>query len=127
MSALKKLEREFQECVLARSNDMRGEVVGTEQASAEERVGIYVEGYRLRLLEILEDNFPGLLALLGEEEFDRLGRAYIDAYPSHHPSVRWFGKEMGEFLHKTSPYASRPELVEMADFELRQSDVFDAT
>jgi hypothetical protein len=126
MSALKKLERDFQACVLARSNDMRGEVVGTEQASAEERVGVYVEGYRLRLLEILEDNFPGLLALLGGEEFDRLGRAYIDAYPSRHPSVRWFGQEMGEFLTKTPAYAGRPELAEMAAFELRQSDVFDA-
>ncbi|HSC46448.1 MAG TPA: DNA-binding domain-containing protein, partial [Gammaproteobacteria bacterium] len=126
MSALLKLERSFQDCVLAGNHDMAGQVVGTASASAEERVGIYVDAYRLRLLEILEDNYPGLRVLVGDEVFDRLGRSYIDAHPSIHPSVRWFSRHLEEFLKTTAPYAGHPYLAEMAAFEWAQSMVFDA-
>lgn len=126
MSALQKLQGDFQHCVLSRSSDMHGQVVGTARAGASERVDVYVEGYRLRLLEVLEDNFPGLRALLGNEEFDRCGRAYIDAHPSRHPSVREFSRQVSAFLRRHPDYSSRAALAEMADFELAQADVFDA-
>jgi len=126
VSALLKLERSFQGCVLAGSHDMAGQVVSTADASAEERVGIYVDAYRLRLLEILDDNYPGLRALVGDEEFDRLGRSYIDAHPSTHPSVRWFSRHLEEFLKTHEPYTGHPYLAEMAAFEWAQSMVFDA-
>lgn len=126
MSALRKLERSFQDCVLAGTLDMGGLVVGTAGASAEERVGIYVDAYRLRLLEILEDNYPGLRALVGDEEFDRLGRSYIDAHPSTHPSVRWFSRHLEEFLKTHEPYSGHSYLAEMAAFEWAQAMVFDA-
>ncbi len=126
MSALQKLERDFQRCMLGNDLEMAGQVVGDAQASAEERVQVYVEGYRLRLLEVLEDNFDGLHGLVGDEEFDRLGRAYIDAHPSTHPSVRWFSQHLPAFLRETEPYASHPYLAEMAAFEWAQGRVFDA-
>ena len=127
MSALQKLERDFQRCMLENSLEMAGQVVSDTRASAQERVQVYVEGYRLRLLEVLQDNFDGLHGLVGDEEFDRLGRAYIDAYPSTHPSVRWFSQHLPAFLRETEPYASHPYLAEMAGFEWAQGRVFDAT
>ena len=126
MSALRRLEQQFQECVLARRDDIQAAVVGTARANAAERVGVYVEGYRLRLLETLENNFPGLRALLGDDAFDELGRAYIDAHPSTHPSVRWFGQELASLLRSMAIHGQRPELAEMAEFELCQADAFDA-
>lgn len=127
MSALHKVEQDFQRCMLENSLEMAGQVVGDAQASAEERVRVYVEGYRLRLLEVLEDNFDGLHALVGDEEFERLGRAYIAAHPSTHPSVRWFSQHLPAFLRRTEPYAAHPYLAEMAAFEWCQGRVFDAT
>lgn len=126
MSALLKLEKDFLGCMLEDRLDMAGQVVSTARAGAEERVKVYVDGYRLRLLEVLEDNFTGLHALMGGEEFDRLGRAYIDAHPSTHPSVRWFSRHLADFLRGTPPYGSQPYLAEMAAFEWAQGLVFDA-
>lgn len=126
MSALLKLEQDFQHCMLGNNLEMAGQVVGDAQASAQERVQVYVEGYRLRLLEVLEDNFDGLHGLVGDEEFDRLGRAYIEAYPSTHPSVRWFSQHLAQFLRETAPYSAHPYLAEMAAFEWAQGRVFDA-
>ncbi len=127
MSALLGLEQDFQRCVLDNELDMRGQVVSTAQADAAERVRIYVEAYRLRLLEVLQDNYTGLHGLLGDEEFDRLGHAYIDAHPSTHPSVRWFSRHLEDFLRHTEPYDAHPYLAEMAAFEWAQGLVFDAT
>lgn len=126
MGALFKLERDFLGCMLEDRLDMAGQVVGTARAGAEERVKVYVDGYRLRLLEVLQDNFSGLYALLGDEDFDRLGRAYIDAHPSTHPSVRWFSQHLADFLRRTPPYDAQPYLAEMAAFEWAQGLVFDA-
>lgn len=126
MGALIKLERDFLGCMLEDRLDMAGQVVSTARAGAEERVKIYVEGYRLRLLEVLQDNFTGLHALLGDEDFDHLGRAYIDAHPSTHPSVRWFSQHLARFLQSTPPYDAQPYLAEMAAFEWTQGLVFDA-
>lgn len=126
MKALLKLENDFLGCMLDNRHDMYGEVVGNGRAAAEERVKVYVDGYRLRLLEVLEDNFTGLHTLVGDEEFDRLGRAYIDAHPSTHPSVRWFSRNLEAFLRGTPPYDAHPYLAEMAAFEWTQGLVFDA-
>jgi hypothetical protein len=126
MAGLLKLEQSFKDCVLAESLDMQDQVVSNAKASAEERVHVYVEGYRLRLLEVLEDSFPGLHGLLGAEQFDNLGRAYIAANPSTHPSVRWFSQKLPEFLNATEPYSAHPHLAEMAAFEWAQGLAFDS-
>ena len=126
MNTLRKLEGDFQDCLLRNSLDMQGQVVGDALAGAEERVRVYVEAYRLRLLEVLQDNYTGLHALLGDEQFDAMGRAYIDAHPSTHPSVRWFSRHLEGFLRDTAPYSDQPYLAEMATFEWAQGLVFDA-
>ncbi|HEV2112210.1 MAG TPA: DNA-binding domain-containing protein [Gammaproteobacteria bacterium] len=126
MSALSRLELDFQDCMLRNNLDMQGQVVSTARAGAAERVRVYVEAYRLRLLEVLQDNYTGLHGLLGDEQFDAMGRAYIDAHPSTHPSVRWFSRHLEGFLKRAVPYAEHPYLAEMAAFEWAQGLVFDA-
>ena len=40
----------------------------------------------------------------GPADFDHMARAYIAAHPSRHPSVRWYGKDVADFLAATPPY-----------------------
>jgi len=75
---------------------------------------------------VLQDNYTGLHGLLGDEQFDQMGRAYIDAHPSTHPSVRWFSRHLEAFLKRAEPYADHPYLAEMAAFEWAQGLTFDA-
>ncbi len=99
-------------------------VVGDERADAKQRLDVYFQAYRLRLQEVLATDFGGLRALLGDEGFEQMSLAYIDAYPSEHPSVRWFGRALAGFLAEHSP--DRPELAEMAAFEWAWGQAFDA-
>jgi hypothetical protein len=84
---------------------------------------IYYDAYRFRLIEILQENYPKLLQLMGSDNFEGLARDYIDAYPSPYFSVRYFGQYLSQFLkeHEAQIY-----LVEMAEFEWKLSDTLDA-
>ncbi|MGH8500973.1 MAG: DNA-binding domain-containing protein [Gammaproteobacteria bacterium] len=126
MTELVRLQEDFHAYLLYGEPRVTAWVTGTARASAEERLAVYGHAYRLRLLEALEGDFLGLKTLLGDPEFERLGRAYIDAHPSGHPSLRWFGKYLSAFLERTPPYAAQPVLAEMAAFEWAQGEVFDA-
>lgn len=126
MNALRRLQQDFQGYLLQCDARMQGQVAGTARVSAEVRLGIYADAYRLRLLEALTTDYIALRAMLGDDEFDDLGRAYIDAHPSRHFSIRWFGRHLAQFLRTTAPYADHPLLAEMAAFEWAMTDAFDA-
>jgi len=78
------------------------------------------------LLEALDTDYAGLHTLLGDDEFDAMGRAYIAAHPSTHFSLRWYGDRMSEFLRTVEPYSRYPVFAEMAAFEWAKCDAFDA-
>ena len=92
MNGLRTLQRDFQRYLLHLDRAMIDQVTSTAQASAKERLGIYADAYRLRLIEVLEGDYPGVHTMVGDEQFDKLCRAYIDSYPSDNPNIRWFGR-----------------------------------
>ncbi|MCW5748036.1 MAG: putative DNA-binding domain-containing protein [Alphaproteobacteria bacterium] len=105
---------------------LRARVLDTRKADREILLGVYREAYALRLIEALQTDYPGLLALVGPDDFDTMARAYIAAHPSHHPSVRWFGRDVAAFLAATPPFSDTPAAAEMARFEWALGEAFDA-
>ncbi len=123
---LKELQEAFSSYLLSGDSAIESLVEESEQCSRKERLGIYGDAYWLRLMEALEFNYPGVHTLLGDEMFLKAGRTYIDVWPSHFRSIRWFGDHLAEFLRTTAPYQNEPMLAEMAQFEWMRSAVFDA-
>ena len=70
--------------------------------SASERFDIYRDGYRARLVECLLDDYPVLAAMLGEEQFGLLCRAYVDRHPSASPNLNYFARHMASFCREVS-------------------------
>jgi Putative DNA-binding domain len=126
MTALGRLQDEFQAYLLAEPNRAVTHIVDAGNLNAEERLAVYAEAYRLRLLEALETDFVALLARLGADAFRALGLAYIAARPSSHYSLRYFGRHMAEFLAHTPLYADKPLLAELAAFDWALTTAFDA-
>lgn len=124
--SLADLQRAFQDYVLRDGEAFADAVRDGGRADRATRLGVYREGYALRLVEVLTNDYPGLLALAGADEFDRMARAYITAHPSRHPSVRGFGHALADFLARTPPYVGQPALAEMARFEWALGEAFDA-
>jgi hypothetical protein len=128
MSRLVHIQKGFQDYLLAPNPElgMEQNIVDTAQASARLRLGIYADAYRLRLGEALGNDFEALHGLLGDEQFYKVCLKYIEAHPSQHFSLRYFGQHMAIFLRLTEPYAGQPVLAELAEFEWALIDAFDA-
>ena len=124
--SLADLQRAFQDYVLASSDTFTGQVRDTRKADRVTLLDVYRDGYALRLIEVLTIDFPGVVAMAGPETFDTLTRAYIANHPSRHPSVRWFGRQLADFLATTAPYDSTPALAEMARLEWVLGEAFDS-
>jgi hypothetical protein len=98
----------------------------TRKADRTTLLDVYRDGYALRLIEVLTNDYPGLMAMAGPADFDNLARAYIAAHPSRHASVRWFGQHLADFMAATLPYSRSPAAAEMASFEWLLGEAFDA-
>jgi len=92
-----------------------------------ERLEIYNKQYWFRLIDCFYEDFPGLLAILGQEKFSKLSRGYIAKYPSRSFSLRNLGRHLPKFL-VDEPKWTRPHhrmAVDMARFEWAQVVAFD--
>ena len=122
MSRLPDIQDAFQQFLLrGDSTTIESHVVGTARVPVETRLGIYGDGYRLRLIEALQKTFPVLAELMGEADFQTLAARYVEAHESTFFNIRWYGDRMGDFLAADSEY-----LAEMARWEWAMAAVFDA-
>lgn len=126
MNALNELQNDFMGWLLRQQPELAAQIEETEKVPRQVRMDIYANAYRLRLLESLQDSFPALHTLLGDERFEALGFDYIAHQPSHHFSIRYFGHRLGDFLTGNSNYPQNTLLAEMARFEWAIRDAFDA-
>jgi hypothetical protein len=120
------LQRAFQDYMLGSSDVVRAAVRDTSKADRVVLLDVYRDGYALRLIEALTTDYPGVMAMAGPTDFDHMARAYIAAHPSRHPSVRWYGRNLGDFLAGTEPYSRTPAAAEMARFEWALGEAFDS-
>jgi hypothetical protein len=124
--SLPRLQDAFQRYLLAGDTEIGAHVVGTQRVPVETRLGIYGDGYRLRLIEALASTFPVLAELLGESDFHALGQKYVNANESTFASIRYYGDKLADFLASDADYARAPVLAELARWEWALAAVFDA-
>ena len=123
---LRELQELLQSHVLHGDPRIAQRVVGSPRVNAPTRLAIYSEAYRLRLLEAMRVDFPALHTLAGDAEFEHIGRAYLDAHPSGHFSIRYFGQQLAGFLQSDERWRALPVFAEMAAFEWALGLSFDA-
>jgi hypothetical protein len=93
-------------------------------ADAAHRLRIYADAWRLRLVEVLGNDFPATRDALGEDAFATFVERYLHAHPSTQPSVRHVGSAFADWLETQAD--APPGLHELARFEWLQAAVFDA-
>lgn len=99
----------------------------SERLAASERIGIYADAYVLRLLEVLQQDFPALVAFLGPAASDRLLREYVARHPSRHKNLNRLGAGLPRFLaEEATDVVRRPFAAELARLERDVQEVFDA-
>jgi len=126
MTRLPQIQGDFQSYLLHGDRGIESHVVGTERVPIEARLRIYGDGYRARLVEALQANFPVLSELLGETDFETLAKVYVRSHDSSFFSIRHYGNALADFLATEAQYAGAPVLAELARWEWAMTEVFDA-
>lgn len=103
-------------------------VAGNDRLTPAEQVDIYRRQFWLRHEEVLEEDYPGLAAMLGAGPFGDLALAFLAAHPPRDPNLRDLGAGVPAFVESYAgiPDALRPAALDMARYELAFVDVFDA-
>ena|SRR3990167_2843633 len=127
MADLKQIQDSFQQYLLqSDAGVIAPQIVSTETLPALERLSIYGNAYKARLLEALASNYPFMHTYLGDEEFYALAMAYIAKQPSSYRSIRWYGDTFPEFTRQSELSQSLPYIGEIAELDWMMTLVFDA-
>jgi hypothetical protein len=124
--ALRQLQREMQRELLGEESLIEAHIADTPPLTREARIGIYCHAYVARLIEALQNYYPVLYQILGDEDFEAFGAAFVRAHPSVHRSIRWYGREVPDFLRVEPPFAEWPIFAEVARFEWSLAKAFDS-
>ena len=89
-------------------------------------MGVYVNAYRLRLAEFLDEDYPALRVLLGDDDFEALVEAYIDENPSRLRNARWYTTRLPEFMRESENWSANALAIGLALFERALTDAYDA-
>jgi hypothetical protein len=73
---------------------------GNERLPSAGRLQIYSDAYFFRLLEVMKEDYPAVLAVLGANDFQSLIRDYLAAHPPHKPSVFYAGEFVADFVQR---------------------------
>jgi hypothetical protein len=123
---LRELQQDLQRHLLGEGFAIVDDIIDAPPLPAAERLGIYRHAYQARLADALDDTYPVLHKLLGDEMFGSLAEAFIARHPSAHRSIRWYGAELAQFLAENAPYQEQPVLSEVALLEWTLAEVFDS-
>jgi hypothetical protein len=123
---LRVLQVDMQRHLLGEESGVTAAIVDAPPLPATERLAIYRNAYQVRLIDALHETYPVLHGLLGDEAWVELGQAYVAAHPSVFRSIRWYGRELADYLAACSPYNEAPILAEVALLEWTLAEVFDS-
>ena len=104
---LAELQSTFSQHLLYQSVDL-AELEITGPFSAEQLMGLYRNNFYIGLSEYLSDCFPAVVALVGEEFFAQLAKAYIIECPLSQANLELYGQGFAPFI-KDCPQAESLE------------------
>lgn len=94
------------------------------ELSAEQRLHIYHNAYRMRLLEVLQDHFAQTHAYMGDDFFESEALAYVEAHPPDTDNLRQYGQQWPQWLSER--YQQDLDMAELSRLEWALRDAFDA-
>jgi len=98
MSALAQMQARFFAGLLVPTEAPVDAVRSSTTFSADQRLAVYANAYRQRLVEALGSVFERCREVLGEDVFDSLALAYVESHPPTDRALRWYGDDFPEWL-----------------------------
>jgi len=110
-------QRAFAAAVLDPGLPVPAGVVDPHGRVCPKRFGVYRNNVITGLIEALQDSFPAVCRLVGEEYFRAMARLYVTARPPLSPVLLQYGADFPTFVAGFEPTATLPYLAEVARIE----------
>ena len=91
--------------------------------SSKDRLAIYHNAYRVRLIDVLLDTFEHTAIYLGDDWFRQLATSYVQSHNSTQNNIGLYGREFPEYL--AEQLADDLEVAELANMDWRLRRAFD--
>jgi len=109
------------------ANSLEELIEPSTELTATERMDVYASMYFWRLVDILVEDFSGVMHAMGDCCFRGLATDYLVAHPSTHYSLTMLGAAFPEYLRsERGELANHVFLSELAELERAIEVVFDA-
>jgi hypothetical protein len=122
---LAELQRTFAQAIQRQEPDAAASVIatGSERMDPHAQLEVYREQFWLRHVACLADDYPTLIALMGQAAFEELSARYLAAHPPVSFLLRDLGKDLAPFL---AEQGNDTLLADVARVEWAFIDAFDA-
>jgi hypothetical protein len=94
------------------------------RGTLEERWHVYTSGYRARLVEALENDYPATRRILGEDAFRSLAARYVRRHAPRSHDIGRAGDRLASFLDSDALTRELPFLPDLARFEWMLAEAF---
>src|SRR5258708_1410674 len=81
-------------------------IKANDRLTSFERLEIYNRVYWFRILSSLAEDFPGLRAVIGQRQFDKVIATYLRDCPSESFTLRNLGSRLEGWIHKHPKYTT---------------------
>ncbi|WP_417687124.1 DNA-binding domain-containing protein [Roseibium sp.] len=108
---------DFSEALLQPQCPMPHGIIGPDGKPAPKRFSVYRNNVAVSLVEAIEESFPAVQKMLGEEYFKALARAFVAEYPPTSPVLLWYGDRFPGFIEDFEPLKAYPYLSDVAQLE----------
>ncbi|WP_428647232.1 DNA-binding domain-containing protein [Roseibium sp.] len=101
-------------------------LVGPDGKLAPKRFNVYRNNVVVSLCEALEQTFPAIVNLLGEDYFKALARTFVIRHPPVSPVLIWYGAGFADFIESFPPLEAYPYLADVARVEWVWTEAYHA-
>jgi hypothetical protein len=92
-------------------------LIGPDGWPDPKRFNVYRNNVIVSLVEALGQTYPAIKALLGDEYFAALARAFVGEHPPASPVLIWYGADFADFVAGFPPLEPYPYLGDVARLE----------
>ena len=124
MSGLAELQARFVDAVLGTHNAAAPTILDTIHFSARQRLGVYANAYRRRLIEAISSVYERCQQATGEAAFETQALEYVESHPPASRALRWYADDFPEWLRTRATAPARMADLAIIDRGLRRA--FDA-
>jgi len=116
--SLSDLQRDFAAALISGENEpMQAHVIGACELDAAAALAVYRNNVFSNYRKALHDDYPAIVALVGDRFFDGAGDAYARAHPSRSGDLNDLGAAFALFLEHWPPAQQLPYLPDVARLE----------